>query len=702
MRRLAVIMFVAACGSSSTPPAAPAPTPAPESAAPAPAPEQPVSTTPNKPVTTKTLAQIGLDPTLIDRSADPCTDFYQFACGGYIKKTEIPADKPMAMRSFIDIEDRNLDYEKKLLEQASTNPGSDPVMQKLGAFYGACMDLPTRTKLGLSPIQSQLSKVSSIHDLKSLVAALAWFHANAFDAVIPTGSAPDGVDANKMVLQIAQGGLGLRDRDYYVKEDDHIKKVRDAYKDYTIAMLVDAGRKPDQAAKQFDKIWELETAIAKVSKDKVELRDPKGTYNKIDRAGVQKLMPHVDWNAFLKEMGIPSVNDIVATSPDFLSGLDALLASTPIDVWKDYLTATVMRANADRLTPAIEDQRFAFVAKITGQQENDPQWKRCAAATDGGLGDLLGQAFVKDKFGGKSKEAAEEEIHAIRDAMKANLGSLVWMDAETKAKALAKLDAMTYQIGYPNKWKTYTFKVDKKTYAANTIAARNFENKRDLDKIGKPRDRDDWEMTPPTVNAYYSPTLNGMVFPAGILQPPFYSIDSSIPVNLGGMGMVVGHELTHGFDDQGSQFDAAGNLKDWWQPETEKQFKQRTKCVIDTYSSYKTEGMNLNGANTVGENIADIGGIKLALAAYRTLRAPAPDTVVADGFNEDQQFFLGFGQAWCSKSRADFAKMLVQQDEHSPSEWRVNGALSATPEFSRVWGCKVGSRMRPANACVVW
>ena len=697
MKKLAIVMFVAACGSSTqAPPATPAPSAGSDMA------PEPVQAGPTKPVTTKSLADIGLDASLLDRSVDPCTDFYRFACGGYIKKTEIPADKPMAMRSFVDIEDKNLDYEKQLLETASTSPGSDPVMQKLGAFYGSCMDTATRTKLALAPIQQQLAKVSSIHDVNSLVAALAWFHANAFDAIIPTGSSPDGADANKVVLQIGQGGLGLRDRDYYVEDNDHVKKVRDAYKTYEIALLVDLGRKPDEAAKQFDKIWELETAIAKISKDKVALRDPKGTYNKIDRVGVQKLMPHVEWAAFLKTMGIASVNDIVVTSPEYLSGLDALFASTPIDVWKDDLAATVLRANASHLTPAIEDQGFQFFAGITGQQENKPQWKRCTEATDDALGDLLGQAFVKDKFGGKSKEAAEEQVRAIRDAMKANLGSLPWMDAATKQKALAKLDAMTYQIGYPNKWKTYTFKVDKKTYAANALAARNFENARDLAKIGKPRDKDDWEMTTPTVNAYYEPKLNGMVFPAGILQPPFYSVDSSIPVNLGGMGMVVGHELTHGFDDQGAQYDQDGNLADWWQPETEKQFKQRTQCVVDTYSGYTTEGMKLNGANTVGENIADIGGIKLALSAYRALRAPAPDTVVAEGFTEDQQFFLGFGQSWCSKVRPDFAKLLVQQDEHSPAEWRVDGALSATPEFSRVWGCKAGSKMRPANACVVW
>jgi len=454
-------------------------------------------------------------------------------------------------------------------------------------------------------------------------------------------------------------------------------------------MLVAAGHKPDAAKAETQQIWDLETAIAKVSKDRVTRRDPKGMYNKVDKAGVAKAMPHFDWTAYWKAVGLDKVNDVTVTSTDFLAGADALMTATKPEVWRAYLTFHVISGNAGFLTKALEDRKFAFRAAITGQEKQEERWKRCVAATDGALGDLLGQVFVRDRFPGASKTAAEQQVGAIVAAMQANLDALPWMDAATKVKAAAKLKAMAYQIGYPKKWRSYDFKLDPKTWAADAFAARQASQKRELGKIGKPVDKDDWQMTAPTVNAYYDPQL--------------YSVEHSISVNLGGMGVVVGHELTHGFDDQGAQYDADGNLKDWWQPETAKLFKSRTQCVIDQYSQYEVAGgTKLNGANTVGENIADIGGVKLALAGYRSLRANAPDTVVADGFTEDQQFFLGYGQAWCAKARPEYEKLTATVDVHSPAHWRVDGALSATPDFAKAFRCKASAKMRPANACVVW
>ena len=362
-----------------------------------------------------------------------------------------------------------------------------------------------------------------------------------------------------------------------------------------------------------------------------------------------------------------------------------------------------MRQSSRFITPDLEKAQFEFWStNLTGQKEQEPRWKRCVERTDHALGDVLGQIFVRDRFGGQSKQAAEEQVHAIVAAMGQNLSALPWMDDTTKKLAAEKLGKMAYQIGYPSKWKSYDFKVDGKTWGANALAAMHAAVMRDLGKIGKPVDKDDWQMTTPTVNAYYDAGLNTMVFPAGILQPPFYSVDASIPVNLGAMGMVVGHELTHGFDDQGALYDGDGNLRDWWAADTAKQFQSRTKCVIDQYSSYMVGDTKVNGANTVGENIADIGGIKLALAAYRSLRAPAADTVVADGFTEDQQFFLAFGQAWCAKATPKFEKLLVSTDPHSPAQWRVDGTLQATPEFAKAFSCKAGARMAPQKACVVW
>ena len=668
------------------------PAPQPPVAAEPPAPEAPT-----KPVKNTTLAAVGLDPDALDRKADPCDDFYQFACGNWIAKTEIPEDKPLAMRSFVTIEDKNLDFLHDAFEKAHANPGKDPVLQKLGAYYGACMDEAAIDKAGTKPIQPMLATIKQIKDAKSLSAAIAKLHAAGANALFTFGPVEDSADATKSIASIDQAGLGLPDRDYYLVDNDQNRALRGAYTEFVAALLVEAGHKADATKQEAADILALETEIAKVSKDKVARRDPKGTYNKIDRDGVVKAMGHFDWDGFFKTVGLPKAKDITVNSPQFLAGVDALIANTKPETWRNYLTAYALRDAAPFLTKKLEDMRFKFYSQMTGQVVQPPRWKRCVEHTDAGVGDLVSQVFVHDRFPGASKQAAEDQIHAIVAAMKANLAALPWMDATTKTKAEEKLAAMAYQIGYPSKWRTYKFPVNPKTWAANAFAARHAEAARLIAKIGKPVDRDDWDMTAPTVNAYYTPNQNKMVFPAGILQPPFYSVDFAIPVNLGGMGMVVGHELTHGFDDQGAQFDAVGNLKSWWQPETEKQFKQRTQCVVDQYGKY-----GLNGSNTVGENIADIGGIKLALAAYRSLRASAPETTVADGFTEDQQFFLAFGQSWCAKLRPKYEQMLITVDPHSPARWRVDGAVSDTPDFAKAFRCKAGAKMRPANACVVW
>jgi putative endopeptidase len=715
---LSLLLLAAACGSgkSTTTTTTPAPKPD-DTAAPAPAPKhhpdepmpthpvatEPTPTAPSKPVKNQSLAEIGLDPDALDRTADPCEDFYQFACGGWIAKTEIPADKPLAMRSFVAIEDRNQEYEKGILEAARTKPGNDPIAKQLGAFYGSCMDEPTIEKVGLKPIKPIMDVINGVKDAKSLSHAIAVLHTQGFGAVFSLGPVQDSADARQMIAGIDQAGIGLPDRDYYLNNDDASKALRTGYQAFVADLLVEAGHKADAAKQEAADIVALETEIAKVSKDKVARRDVKAVYNKIDRPGVAKAMPHFDWEPFWKSIGLKEVKDVTVTSPEFLKGVDVLVDKTKPDTWRNYLTAYLLRSSAQYLTKKLEDMRFKFYSKLTGTQEMRPRWKRCTDHTDGALGDLIGQAFVRDKFPGASKSAAEEQVHAISAAMNANLAALPWMDAATKAKADAKLKAMAYQIGYPKRWKNYSFRIDPKTWGDNAIAANKAEHARQLAKIGKPVDKDDWAMTVPTVNAYYDPQLNGMVFPGGILQPPFYSVTASIPVNLGGMGVVVGHELTHGFDDQGAQYDADGNLKDWWQPETQKQFKQRTQCVIDQYSKYEVAGgTKLNGANTVGENIADIGGVKLALSGYRALRATAPETVVADGFTEDQQFFLSYGQAWCAKMRPEFEKLLATVDVHSPAKWRINGAVSATPDFAKTFRCKAGAKMAPAKQCVVW
>lgn len=654
-------------------------------------------------VTNTSLAAVGLDAAALDRSADPCDDFYQFACGNWIATTQIPADKSEAMRSFVAIADRNFDYERIVLERARSTPDDDPILHQLGVYYGSCMDEAAINRVGIRAIRPLLASVDAIRDAKSLSAAVATLHAYGLSALFALDAVQDSADARNVIAEIDQAGIGLPDRDYYLNDDAQFQAIRATYKTHVATMLIDAGRRPDAAAKASQAILALETAIAKVSIDKVARRDPKRTYNKIDRTGVDKVMSHFDWNAFWTRLGFDDVKAITVTSPEFLAGIDALLVAVPASVWRDYLTAYVVRSTAAYTSTTIEDQQFAFSSTLTGTEQQEPRWKRCTRRTQHALGDLLGQVFVRDRFAGSSKTGAEQQVRAIVSAMASSLAALPWMDATTKANARAKLAAMTYQIGFPAKWRSYRFALDEKTWGANALAADAAEQARRLAKIGKPVDRDDWEMPAPMVNAYYDSQLNGMVFPAGILQPPFFNVDASLAVNLGGIGVVVGHELTHGFDDQGAQFDAAGNLKDWWQPETHREFVQRTQCVIDQYAQYQiSDGTTVDGAHTVGENIADIGGVKLAFAAFRSLRQSAATRLVAGGFTEDQQFFLGFGQAWCAKQRPNLEKLRATVDEHSPPRWRVNGALAATPQFASAFGCKPGSKLRPAKPCVVW
>lgn len=695
MRSVLLMLFVACGGKTAGPPIGDVKKPI-GSSDPDPAPA------PSKPITTQSLASIGLDPDALDRKVDPCEDFYQFACGGWIAKTEIPEDKPIAMRSFVSIEDRNSDFMYEVLEKLRKDPGKDPIHKQLAAYYGSCMDEPAIERAGIAPIARLRKDIDRITDEFSLSIAITSLHEAGFPVLFTMIPTQDAANAQQVIAGIDQGGLGLPDRDYYLSNDDQTKALRTAYHTYVAALLVDLGRKPEVAQREADAILALETEIARVSKDKVARRDPKGMYNKIDKAGVAKAMPNFNWKLYWRIAAVTS-DGVDVTSPEFLAGLDKLLTVTKPETWRAYLTFHLMSSAAGLLPKKFEQTKFKFTSAITGQPQQEVRWKRCVAATDTALADLVGQVFVKERFQGDSKIAAESYVKAISEAMAKNLETLPWMDAQTKSKANAKRVAMAYQIGYPAKWRAYPFTPDPKRWGDNALVAMRLARDREIAKIGKPIDREDWSLSAATVNAYYNAQLNSMLFPAGILQPPFYSVENSIPVNLGAMGMVVGHELTHGFDDQGAQFDAVGNLVNWWQPDTEKQFKSRTQCVIDQYNQYTVAGGGkVNGANTVGENIADIGGVRLAYNAYRQLRSTAPDSVIADGFTEDQQFFLAFGQAWCAKARPDYEKLLAAIDVHSPSQWRVNGTVSSTPDFAKAFRCKAGQKMAPAKQCVIW
>lgn len=667
-------------------------------AKPAPAPAKP-----SVPAVATTLDAVGLDAAAIDKKADPCTDFYQFACGGWVEKASIPGDEPLWGRSFSEIEKRNEQIMHRVLDRAAKAKDVEPDEKKLGTFFAACMDEEAIEKAGIKPIKPLVDKARGVRDAKGVGSLVAELHKRRIWPLFELSAEQDLKDATRIIANLDQSGLGLFDRDQYLDESDKAKELRATYVAHVERMMQLAGMSEKDAKKAAGDVMAIETELAKVSKTRVERRDPQGLYNKLDRAALAKAAPAFPWDGYFKEIGAPDVREVNVTSLKFFEGMGKLLETVKPEAWKNYLAWTVVRSMARSLSKKFVDESFTLLKALMGMQELPPRWKRCVDATDVAMGELMGKAFVKEAFGGESKAAAEKMVLEISDVFAKEVNRLDWMDAKTKQRALEKLKAMAYLIGYPDKWRVYDFAVEPKKYAENVLAARAFEQKRRLAKLGKPVDRDEWQMSPPAVNAYYDPQRNHMVFPAGILQPPFYSVSANVPVNLGGIGMVVGHELTHGFDDEGSQFAGNGNLENWWEPEVGKKFKEKTSCVADQYATFEAQpGLRVNGKLTLGENIADMGGLKLAFYAYRQMRAGAKEVLVADGFTEDQQFFLAHGQGWCTKMREEFERLLVQTNPHSPPRFRVNGPLMNMPEFAEAFSCGPGTPMRPAKTCSVW
>lgn len=694
------------------------------------------------------LADVGLDDKAMDRSVDPCVDFYQFACGGWEKSTEIPSDKPRWNRSFSEIHERNINDLKSILEQAASQAKGDLVLTKLGDFYAGCMDESGIEAAGVTGVTELWDTAGGVEALlpdeapakdeaepppqkgdakkgpsgkpkprmppppppppapkasRSIEEVIARLHGHGVYVFFDIDSGQDFKDATKMIAHIDQNGLGLPDRDYYLDETKERQDIRAYYRGHVARMLEMAGYDAETAKVASDDVMRVETELAKIAKSRVDRRDPKAMYNKIDRAGLRQRSSALKWDAYFKARRLDHVADVSVTSVPYIEGLDSVIGQLHQSELVHYLRWHVIRAFAEHLPKKFVDESFGLLAKLSGQAEIEPRWKRCVEATDGALGELLAQPYVEKRFSEKSKLAVQKMVSEISDAFRNDLGAIPWMGDATREQAAAKLDKMAYLIGYPDKWKTYDFTVDRASHAANVVRAYGFEIRRSLAKIGNPVDRGEWHMTPPTVNAYYSAQKNQMVFPAGILQPPFFDPAANIAVNLGGMGMVVGHELTHAFDDQGSQFDGDGNLENWWDPKTREKFTGRTECMAKQYDAYEVvPGVRLNGKLTLGENIADAGGVKLAFQAYRRMRENAPEVFVADGFTEDQQFFISVGQVWCSKYRPEFAKMRATTDYHSQPNWRVNGSLANTSLFSDVFQCKAGTPMRPKTSCNVW
>jgi len=646
----------------------------------------------------------GFDPAAMDRSVQPCDDFYQFACGGWIKANPVPADRARYGR-FDELQERNQAALRDILEAvAKPAAGRNAIDQKIGDFYASCMDEAGIEKKGVAALRPELDRIAAIKTKAELGPVLAHLQDAGINVLLRFGSQPDFKNAKLNIAAVDQGGLALPDRDYYLKDDARFADVRKQYPAHVQKMLELAGDAPAAAAREAQTVLDIETALARASLERVKRRDPANLYHKMTRAELAALAPAFDWSAFFTAAGAPAFGDINVTWPDFFKGANEALSAHSLEDWKAYLRWHTLHDSADLLPAAFVNENFNFYGKLlTGAKELRPRWKRCVDLTDEELGEALGQRYVEKTFGAEGKERTAKMVAALEDALKRDIQTLPWMTDATRQQALVKLAAIANKIGYPETWRDYSsVRIVRGDALGNAERATAFEQARDLAKIGKPVDPKEWGMTPPTVNAYYSALQNNINFPAGILQPPFFERTMDDAVNFGGIGAVIGHELTHGFDDQGRKFGPSGNLADWWTEADAKEFEKRASCIADEYSDFTVAGgVHLNGRLTLGENTADNGGLRIAYMALEdTIKG---QTVPArDGFSPEQRLFLGWGQIWCQNETDESAKLHAQVDPHSPGRYRVNGVVSNMPEFQQAFGCAKGAPMVRENACRVW
>ncbi len=656
----------------------------------------------------KAAAPVSFDKSAMDLTSDPCRDFYQYACGGWRESHPLPADKSRYGR-FDELREYNRYLLRSILEDAGKPGKHTPNEQKVGAFYAACMDEKTADAKGIEPLEPWLHKVATITGRQQLLELIAKMQASGLPPVFNFDSGPDLHNSTMNIAHLDQGGLTLADRDYYLKQDAKMVEIRSRYVEHIEKLLGLAGETPKQAEDDAKTILALETKIAEASMDRVSRRDPKNTDHRMTVAELQKLAPEIDFPRYFRLVGSQELDSLNVANPEYFQKLSALFVSEPIESWKTYLRWRIVKSSAPLLSKPFVDENFAFQGKyLSGQKELEARWKRCTSLTDASLGEALGPIYIARAFPKEAEERMDVLVAAIEQSMGKDIQSLEWMSPETKKAAEEKLRKVSNKIGYPAKWKDYRKVVIKPDdFVGNVRAATIYEHKRDMAKIGKPVDKAEWGMTPPTVNAYYDPSENNINFPAGILQPPFFSAKVDEPVNYGGIGVVIGHELTHGFDDQGRKFDGDGDFTNWWGPNDGPEFERRAQCLADEYSSFvsveddKGE-VHLNGKLTLGENTADNGGLKLALMSMNNSQTAGKSDDKTDGFTPDQRFFIGFAQVWCENVAPQRARELALVDPHSPGRFRVIGTVRNSPDFIKAFGCKPGDAMVPAKACHVW
>jgi len=658
---------------------------------------------PQQPVTDQPMvSRSGIDLAALDKSANPCDDFHQFACGGWRTKHPIPSDRA-AYGRFDELQDRNNEILKDILENAAKEgPGLE--LKKIGDYYSSCMDESGIETKGTAPLKADLARVDAIADKAGIPAVVGHLQTVGTTPFFGFGSAPDFKDATQYMLIIGQGGLGLPDKDYYLKTDPESVKLRDQYQQHVTKMLELAGETPAKAAESAKSVMKIETTLSQKALDRVAQRNPSNIYHKMPRDEVKKLMPNFNMSQFLERAEAPPGDSANVTEPEFLKQVDQVIVSTPLPELKEYIRWHVVHANAQMLTKRFVDENFDFYGRtLTGAKELRPRWKRCVEATNSDLGEALGKAYVERTFGPEGKERTQQMVKAIEASLETDIKQIEWMSDETKRAAEGKLRTVANKVGYPDRWRDYSaLRVVRGDAYGNSQRANTFEYRRQLAKIGKPVDKLEWGMTPPTVNAYYNPFENNINFPAGILQPPFFNKAADEAVNFGAAGAVVGHELTHGFDDQGRRFDAEGNMRDWWTPADGKSFEERAACIDTQYGGYTAVAdVKLNGKLTLGENVADNGGLRLGWMALMELLKSKP-LGEADGFSPEQRFFIGWSQMWCENRSDAFSRLHAQTNPHSPGQYRTNGVVSNMPEFAKAFSCPATSKMINQPVCRVW